>query len=287
MSEIPPYRPDPLAPGYTPAPEGAPDREHDHHVSFPDNPGSARPAPANLPGSSDSSSLGGWSGSPRLSTPTAGTSSSAPGNPASGAPSRSYPSYHGAEQQSTPLSASSRTRGPDPSSAPPWAAPGRRPSRLRTLVLVAVFAVVVPLVVVGLVVGGRSDGSADPSPKAARPTTVPNSPLAVDPTPVPRLTPDVRSVRFEVQGTGRADIRLYRDGASERIKDVTLPYAVSVPVGEARSPYLTISATDYERTDSMKCIATAGEEVVSVNVGTRRVECTVTSSSLPTTGNEP
>lgn len=153
--------------------------------------------------------------------------------------------------------------------------------------LVAVFAVVVPLVVVGLVVGSRGDRSVDPSPKTARPTTVPNSPLSVDPTPVPRLTPDVRSVRFEVQGTGRADIRIYRDGASQRFPDVTLPYAVSVPVGDDPSPYLTVSATDYERTDSMKCIATAGAEVVSVNVGTRRVECAVTSSSLPTTGDKP
>ncbi|MDN5764531.1 MAG: hypothetical protein L0H96_04350 [Humibacillus sp.] len=157
--------------------------------------------------------------------------------------------------------------------------------------VIAVIAVVMALVAVGLAVGvllaGGSDRGDEPSPKADRPTTVPNSPLTADPTPVPRLTPDVRSVRFEVQGTGRADIRLYRDGASERIKDVTLPYAVSVPVGEDRSPYLTISATDYERTDSMRCIATAGEEVVSVNVGTRRVECTVTSSSLPTSDVEP
>ena len=152
--------------------------------------------------------------------------------------------------------------------------------------LIAVFAVALPLVIVGLVVGARSDRSA-PSPSTDRPTTVPNLPLTADPTPVPRLTPDVRSVRFEVQGAGRADIRLYRDGASQRIKDVTLPYAVSVPVGDQRSPYLTISATDYERTDSMKCMATAGDEVVSVNIGTNRVECTVTSSSLPTTDDEP
>ncbi len=157
---------------------------------------------------------------------------------------------------------------------------------MRTLVLAAVFFVVVPLVVIGLVVGNRSDRSTDPSPRTARPTTVPNSPLSVDPTPVPRLTPDVRSVRFEVQGTGRADIRIYRNGASQRIKDVTLPYAVSVPVGDDRSPYISVDATDYERTDSMKCIATAGAEVVAVNVGTRRVECTVTSSSLPTSGDE-
>lgn len=157
--------------------------------------------------------------------------------------------------------------------------------------LVAVFAVVLPLVVVGLVVGSRSDRSADLSPTADRPTApstlVPNSPLPVDPTPVPRLTPDVRSVRFEVQGTGRADVRIYRNGASQRIPDVTLPYAVSVPVGDDPRPYLTVSATDYERTDSMKCIATAGAEVVSVNVGTRRVECAVTSSSLPATGDKP
>ncbi len=116
---------------------------------------------------------------------------------------------------------------------------------------------------------------------------MPNSPLAVDPTPVPRLTPDVRSVRFEVQGTGRADIRIYRNGASQRIEDVALPYAVSVPVGDERSPYLTVSATDYQRTDSMKCIATAGNEVVSVSVGTRNIECTVTSSSLPTSSGKP
>ncbi|MEO6998267.1 MAG: hypothetical protein ABI112_09310 [Terracoccus sp.] len=157
--------------------------------------------------------------------------------------------------------------------------------------LIAVCAVVVPLVVIGLVDGSRSDLRADPSPQSARPTApstmVPNSPLSVDPTPVPPLTPDVRAVRFEVQGTGRADIRIYRNGASQRIQDVTLPYAVSVPVGNDPSPYLTVSATDYERTDSMKCIATAGEEVVSVNVGTRRVECAVTSSSLPTSSGKP
>ena len=204
-------------------------------------------------------------------------------------PSRPYPSYQSSGPQQ-PDNLPHARGGPglsNPSLQPPWAGPGRQRSRVRTLVLVAVFVVALPLVVIGLVVGARSDRSSDPSPSSSRPTTVPNSPLAAEPTPVPRLTPDVRSVRFEVQGTGRADIRLYRDGASQRIKDVTLPYAVSVPVGDERSPYLTISATDYERTDSMKCIATAGEEVVSVNVGTRRVECTVTSSSLPTTDVEP
>lgn len=116
---------------------------------------------------------------------------------------------------------------------------------------------------------------------------MPNSPLTVDPTPVARLTPDVRSVRFEVQGTGRADIRIYRNGASQRMNDVTLPFAVSVLVGDDRSPYLSIDATDDERTDSMRCTGTAGDRVVSVNVGTRRVECAVTSSSLPTNGDEP
>lgn len=262
MSEIPPYRPDPLEPGYSPAREGGPDAQHDHHVSFPDQP---------------------------AQTPAA-TQSEPPTAPTTGVPSRSYPSYQSPGSQSPPPEAFPRAGGapggPNPSLQPAWASPGRQRSRLRTLVLVAVFAVALPLVAIGLVVGARHDGGSDPSPSSSRPTTVPNSPLTADPTPVPRLTPDVRSVRFEVQGTGRADIRLYRDGASERIKDVTLPYAVSVPVGDERSPYLTISATDYERTDSMKCIATAGEEVVSVNVGTRRVECTVTSSSLPTTDVE-
>ncbi|WP_139142530.1 hypothetical protein [Humibacillus sp. DSM 29435] len=257
MSEIPPYRPDPLAPGFTPAAESAPDSGHDHHVSFPDQPTTAPTNPPVAPVASQSA-------------------------PPSGMPARSYPSYQGNSQQP----GWHGNAGSGPSFQPPGAPPGRRPSRVRTLVLAAVFFVVVPLVVVGLVVGNRSDRSTDPSPRAARPTTVPNSPLSVDPTPVPRLTPDVRSVRFEVQGTGRADIRIYRNGASQRIKDVTLPYAVSVPVGDDRSPYISVDATDYERTDSMKCIATAGAEVVAVNVGTRRVECTVTSSSLPTSGDK-
>lgn len=146
------------------------------------------------------------------------------------------------------------------------------------------FGLFLVLMVVSMLAGGRSDRRADPA--TPRPTVAVTS-LPVVATSVPPLPRDVTSLRVEIQGSDRTvDVRLSQNGRSTQLDDVTLPYAVSVPVARTSSSrYLTVSARDYGGSGTMKCTIWAGDQVIAVTVGTRSVECTANSSALPVTGD--
>ncbi len=310
MSDIPPFRPDPLASGYEPA--DVPDPTDDDHVSFPE--GDSGPATDPATGSAGSTGSTGWTGQVPRAPQAAGPSWSpswSPAQPQSSQPQSAQPSpqsppqgppaggttppwgagdpggYRYEPQPGATTGADGRPTGPPrPGWAPPTAPSGCRPSggKLIAIVLVVILVPILLIVVATGVLVGRS-GDDGPSGSRTRPSVVPNTSLPVTPTPVPRLSANVSSVRFEIQGAGRvADIRLYNgaDGGSETLEKQTLPYAVSLPVDNTRSRYLSVSASDYEGDGTMTCSAWAGDVLVAYAVGTTRVSCDVTSTALPT-----
>ncbi|RKT77152.1 hypothetical protein DFJ68_0568 [Terracoccus luteus] len=310
MSDIPPFRPDPLAPGYEPA--DVPDPTDDDHVSFPEEAGDigdtgttgtpgVPPAPqAAGPSWSPSWTPAGPQPSPQSAPQAAPQSApqSAPQGPPSGGTTSPWGAgdqggYRYEPQTGGVTGPDGRPVGPPrPGWAPPTAPSGCRPSGGKMIALVLA-VLLIPVVVFAAVTGvlvSRSGDDDGPSGSRTRPSVVPNTSLPVTPTPVPRLSANVSSVRFEIQGAGRvADVRLYNgaDGGSQTLEKQTLPYAVSLPVDNTRSRYLSVSASDYEGDGTMTCSAWAGDVLVAYAVGTTRVSCDVTSTALPTSRSNP
>lgn len=257
MSDIPPYRPDPLATGFEP-PAGSPaDRTHDEHVAFPDDAGPGG-APTQLPPTA-------WRQPERPPQPP--PSQPPPIQPTSAPPRR--PSWQ--VQQPTRL---------------PGFGPRRRSGLGRIIALVTagpLFGLFLVLMVIFMLAGGRSDERATPA--APRPTVAVTS-LPVAATSLPPLPLDVTSLRVEIQGSGRSvDVSLTQNGRSTRLDDVALPYAVSVSVARTSSSrYLTVSARNYRGSGSMRCTIWAGDQVIAMTVGTTRVECSASTSALPISG---
>lgn len=263
MSDIPPFRPDPLASGYQPG-GGAPDPTDDDHVSFPDDEvAPSTPPTAPSPPVAPAGTMPSWGQPAPQSAPQ-------PGQPFPGAqqsPSQPYPNQ-------------GQPSWPGQTAPPAVKRSGCGPATGKFVGIIAavVLLVAVALGVLGSVLASDDDRKAR-EPEASSPVTI--STLPISPTPVPTLTPDVTSVRFEIQGAGRANVRIYRNGDTKKLSDVTLPFAFSLSLAGERSPYVSVTATDSERRDAMRCTAWAGDEVVALSVGTRSVECTVTSASLP------
>lgn len=278
MSDIPPFRPDPLASGYQPG-SGAPDPTDDDHVSFPDDEVAAPSTPpvAPSPPVAPAGTMPSWT-QPQQ-PPAAGYPSEQtyPGQPIGGQqPNAGQPPF-GPGQQTWP--------GQPAPEAPTVTRSGCSAGvgKIAGVIAAVVLLLALALGVLGSVLASDDDKKAR-EPEASTPVTI--STLPISPTPVPTLTPGVTSVRFEIQGAGRANVRIYRNGDTKKLSDVTLPFAFSLPLAGERSPYVSVTATDYERQDAMRCTAWAGDEVVAVSVGTRSVECTVTSASLPKAGDD-